>query len=428
MLTSRALRLSCLLAGLAAWVVLSSGCSSAASAQQSTSPAKAPAAANLSYSSATVSTGHLTRDLRIGGTTQAVRDMTIRIPRIRGGGYSLVLVDIVQSGSHVKKGDVLATFDDTVEVQKELAAKATYDGFVHQVANQKAVNEASAEQRAAALKQAQTTLGTAQLEVSKGPILSAIQAGIDKLDVQDAGADVASITQQNALTTRADAAQLQVLELQRDQAKVDLDRALSNVDAMTIRAPLSGMVGLVPVFTSDGIAPAQPGDQLHSGQSLVRIFDPGNMDVNVEMNEADDAHLSPGLKGTLYLDAYPEVVLPVHFISASPVAVAAGGFGNPVRTFSAIFHVDAPNPKLLPDLSAAIDLKITSPYPELLVPRRSVRFLNNQAFVTKMAADGQWVQQRVELGNFDNQQVEVINGLKAGDQVQVPTEFAGEGE
>lgn len=430
MSSSRVLRLSCLVAGLAAWVVLSAGCSSVASAQKTgnSQAAKAPATGNLSYSTATVASGHLTRDLRVGGTTQAMHDVTIRIPHIRGGFHSLVLVDIVQSGAHVNKGDVLATFDDTDEVQTELTAKAAYDGLVHQVANQKAVNQANAEQRTAALKQAQTALGTAQLELTKGPILSAITAGIDKLNVEDAQADVASIQQQNALSARADAAQLRVLELQRDQQKVNYDRAVSNVEAMTIRAPISGMVGLVPVFTSEGMAPAQPGDQLHSGQAMLRIFDPANMEVNVQMNEADDAHLTAGLKGTLHLDAYPGVVLPVHFVSSSPVAVAAGGFGNPVRTFSALFHVDAPNPKLLPDLSAAIDLQITSQNPELLVPRRAVHFVNQQPFVTVLAADGRWQAQRVELGNFDNQQVEILNGLKAGDQVRVPTAFAGEGE
>ncbi|MGH7918259.1 MAG: efflux RND transporter periplasmic adaptor subunit, partial [Candidatus Binataceae bacterium] len=153
-----------------------------------------------------------------------------------------------------------------------------------------------------------------------------------------------------------------------------------------------------------------------------------NMEVNAQINEADDATLTPGLKGSMHLDAYPGVELPVHLVSASPVAVAAGRFGDTVRTFSALFHVDAANSKLLPDLSASIDIQVTSPQSQLLVPRRAVHFAQNQPYVTVLAPGGQWKQQRVELGIFDNQQVQVLNGLKAGEQVQVPADIVGEGE
>lgn len=424
MLNSRAIRLCCLSLGVAVGAFVSTGCGRTATAQQASSPTAQSAP---DYSVATVAAGHLTRALRIGGTTAAVRDYTVRIPAIRGQGHTLVLVSIVDSGAEVKKGDVLATFDATTEIQNALNAKASYDGLVHQVANQEAVNKANAAQRASALKQAETNLGTAGLELTKGPILSSIQKQTNQIQVDAAKAQIASLKQQDALMARADAAQLRVLELQRDQQKVNWDRAESNVQAMTMRAPIAGMVGLVPVRRSDGMGPAQPGDQLHSGQSLVRIFDPKDMEVTGMINEADDANLTPGLKGTLRLDAYPGVVLPVHFVSASPVAVASGGFGNPVRTFSATFHVDKADKQLLPDLSAAIDLNITSPQPELLVPRRAVHFKQQRAYVTKLGADGKWLQQTVTLGNFDDQQVEIVAGLKSGDRVQVPVGMMGEG-
>ncbi|MGH9413483.1 MAG: efflux RND transporter periplasmic adaptor subunit [Terriglobales bacterium] len=436
MLTSRnshALRLCCLPLVLAVGVALNAGCGSNATAQQTASSQKAVTAtpnnpAIADYSTATVASGMLTRDLRVSGTTQAVSSQVIRVPRIRGAGFSKVLVTIVQSGTTVKKGEVLATFDDTSELQAALDDKATYEGLLHQVANQAAVNQASAAKRAATLKQAETNLSTAELNLSEGPVLTAIQRKSDQIDVINAKDDIASIKKQNAFTDKQDAAQLQILKLQSDQAKVNWERDLSNIQALTMRAPISGMVGLVPVRVSDGMAPAEPGDQLFSGEEVLRIFDPSNMEVNAQVNEADDAKLTPGLKGTLTLDAYPGITLPVHLLTASPVAIAAGGMGNTVRTFSVLFHIDGANSKLLPDLSAAIDLKITSPQAQLLVPRRSVHFDRSQPYVIVQAADGQWKQQKVELGNFDNQQVQIIAGLKAGQHVQVPAGIAGEGE
>lgn len=429
--TSYALRLCCLPLALAAAVALNSGCSSVATAQKPAGNQQAAAANNpaiANYSIATVAPGRLTRDLRVSGTTQAVHSQVIRVPRIRGASFMKILVNIVASGTKVNKGDVLATFDDTQELQAALDDKATYEASVHQVANQAAVNKANAETRAAALKQAQTNLGNAELELSKGPVLTEIQLKSDQINVTNGKADVASIEKQNALMAKADAAQLHVLQLQSEQAKVNWERDEANVEALTIRAPISGMVGLVPVRRSDGMGPAEPGDQLFSGQELLRIFDPTNMEVNAQINEADDATLTPGMKGTLTLDAFPGVVLPVHLLTASPVAVATGGFGDTVRTFSALFHVDAANAKLLPDLSAAIDLKITSPQSHLLVPRRAVHFRTSQPYVIVQAADGQWKQQKVQLGNFDNQQVQILAGLEAGQHVQIPADIIGAGE
>ncbi|MGH9467468.1 MAG: efflux RND transporter periplasmic adaptor subunit [Terriglobales bacterium] len=385
--------------------------------------------ANANYSIATAGMGRITRDLRLSGTTEAVSNQTIRVPRIRGASFSKVLVSIVQSGNKVNKGEVLATFDDTTEVEHALDDKAVYEAEVHQVANQVAVNKANAEQRAATLKQAQTNLGTAELNLEEAPILSEIQAKTDAVEVANAKADITSILKQNALQTKADIAALRVMELQRDQDKVNWERDQANVDALTMRAPISGMVGLVPVFNSDGsMGPAEPGDQLHTGQSIVRIFDPTNMEVNAEINEADDATLTPGLKGIMHLDAYPAIALPVHLVSVSPVAVATGGFGDPIRTFAAIFHVDGANPKLLPDLSASIDIQVTSSQGQLLVPRGAVHFTQSQPYVTVLDPGGAWKQRRVELGIFDNDQVQILSGLKTGEQVQVPSAVIGEGE
>ncbi|HEY8055424.1 MAG TPA: efflux RND transporter periplasmic adaptor subunit [Terriglobales bacterium] len=418
----RAIRLCCLTLGVAAASFVYSGCTSHMNAQ---TPANS---GGQDYSVARVDSGRLTRSLRVGGTTAAVHDFTVRIPQVRGQGHSFTLVTIVDSGAKVQKGQVLATFDSTQEVQNALDAKAKYDGLAHQVDDLEAQNAANAAARASALRQAETDLSNSQLELKKGPVLSQIQKDTDQINVDAAQAHISSLKRQNVLQERADQASLRVMELQRDQQKVEWDRAQATVDAMTMRAPISGMVGLVPVRRSDGMGPAEPGDSLHSGQSLVRIFDPGDMLVEGQINEADDANLTPGLKGVLHLDAYPGVELPVHFVSASPVAVATGGFGNTVRTFSVRFHVDKQEARLLPDLSAAVDLKVQSAAPELLVPRHAVHFTAQQPYVSKRNANGQWVEQAVELGNFDDQQVEILRGLKTGDQVKVPQRVVGEGQ
>ena len=68
--------------------------------------------------------------------------------------------------------------------------------------------------------------------------------------------------------------------------------------------------------------------------------------------EPDGAALGPGSKATVYLDAYPDLSFPAHFEFASPVASSA--LGSPIKTFTAVFKLDRADPRLMPDLSAAV--------------------------------------------------------------------------
>jgi HlyD family secretion protein len=377
------------------------------------------------YRVARAEPGRITRALRIGGSTEATHAFTLRIPQIPGQSDQFVLVSIVPNGTRVRPGQVLAQFDDTAEAQNALDAQAKYDDLVHQVADTRAQNRANAAQRASNLKQAEADLGKARLELQKAPILSAIDAATDRLNLADASAHVADLTLENADQARADAAALRILQLKRDQQKVEWERAQAAVEALTLRAPLAGMVGLLPVFRANSEGPAQPGDQLYSGTSLLQIFNRSDMLVSAQVNQADAATLTPGLRGTLRLDAYPDLKLPVHFLSVGPMAVA-GGLGVPTRMFAVLFHVDGHDPRLFPGLTAAIDLRLTSARPELLIPRPALRFAGARPYVVARQNGGAWRRVAVELGNFNARQVGILSGLSAGAEVRAPA-MAAEG-
>ena len=94
------------------------------------------------------------------------------------------------------------------------------------------------------------------------------------------------------------------------------------------------------------------GDQLFPGQSLMKIFDPSQMTVDAQVSEPDGALLSPGMKAKVELDAYPGPAFDAVFESVSPVATTA--LGSPVKNFSARFRLRSIDPRILPDLSAAV--------------------------------------------------------------------------
>jgi multidrug efflux pump subunit AcrA (membrane-fusion protein) len=100
--------------------------------------------------------------------------------------------------------------------------------------------------------------------------------------------------------------------------------------------------------------------------------------------------------------------------------VAASQFDSPVRTFAARYLLEGTDPHLLPDLSAAMDIELSTTKPVLSVPRAAVLNRRGRSYVTRVAGLGKREQHEVRLGAFDDSFVEIQEGLQAGDAVLLP--------
>jgi multidrug resistance efflux pump len=296
--------------------------------------------------------GAVKREIRITGTVQAVHSSKILVPQIYGQNGPLTLTYLIENGATVKTGDSVASFDATDQIDKARDARAKFDDLSHQADQKRAQNRADAEKRNSDLQQAEADLSKAEIELRKGPLLSEIDRLKNEQKATIARTHVESLKKSNALHDEADAAALHILELQRDRQKVALERTQTNMDKLEIKAPLGGMVALQNTWRNNSMGHPQEGDQLWRGAPLVSIFDPSEMSVYCLVGEPDGAVLKPGTQAMVYLDAYPSVVLPAHFINASPVASAP--IGSPLKSFAARFKLDKTDPHLLPDLSAAL--------------------------------------------------------------------------
>jgi multidrug resistance efflux pump len=299
------------------------------------------------------------RETRISGTVEAVHYSKVLVPAIYGQGGSLTLTRIIPNGSRVTAGDPIAEFDATQQSDNARDAQAKFDDLGHQAEQKRAQNRADAEKRAADLKQAEADLAKADLELQKGPLLAEIDKLKNEAKAELARSHVASLKESNSAHDRSDAAALKILELQRDRQKVALDRARSNMDLLSIKAKLAGVVAHQNVYRNNSMGHPQEGDQLWRGQAIVSIFDPSEMLVRCAVGEPDGAVLVPGSKATIYLDAYPDLSFPAHFEFSSPVASSA--LGSPIKTFTAVFKLDGTDPHLMPDLSAAVVVKPPAP-------------------------------------------------------------------
>ncbi len=266
------------------------------------------------------------------------------------------MLGIVENGSRVKDGDLLAEFDATDQLKQARDALAKFDDLSHQVDQKRAEQKNNAEKRNSDLIQAQSDLRKAEIDIQKGPVLSDLEQQKNAVKLEDARAHVASLERSSHFHDQAEAAELHILELQRDRQKLTVERQRENASRLTLRSTIAGMVALENTWRGNSMGHAQEGDRLYSGEALLRVFDPSSMVVLVSVGEPDGAILKPGAKATVHLDAFPDLNFTAHFDSASPVATS--GFASSVKTFTARFVLDQSDAHLLPDLSAAVDIEV----------------------------------------------------------------------
>ena len=292
------------------------------------------------------------REIRLTGLVEAVHSSKVLVPQIFGPGGPLTLTRLIRNGSDVKEGDLIATFDATTQIDQARDAQAKYDDLGHQVEQKRAQNRADAEKRSVELKTVEGDLAKAELELKKGRTLAPIKLDQAQVRVEIAKKHLESIKKSHKAREKADIASLRILELQCERQKVALDRSLANINKLAIKASLPGMVAIQNVYRANSQGKPQEGDQLYPRQTLASIFDPSEMAVRCAVGEPDGVALKPGAKALVYLDAYPDITLTAHVEFVSPVAASA--LGSPIKAFTALIKLDKTDPRVMPDLSAAV--------------------------------------------------------------------------
>ena len=103
----------------------------------------------------------------------------------------------------------------------------------------------------------------------------------------------------------------------------------------------------------------QEGDQVRAGMTFMQVVDPSSMQVRAFVNQEDFVTLHFGDTAQIHLDAYPELALPGKLAEMAPIA-RSGDFSSKLRSFAVVFSIGGSDPKLMPDLSAAVDVDLST--------------------------------------------------------------------
>jgi membrane fusion protein (multidrug efflux system) len=197
--------------------------------------------------------------------------------------------------------------------------------------------------------------------------------------------------------------------------------AQARFEKMRIRAPFSGIVGIRNVSV---------GDYVKEGQELVNIEDIGTLKIDFRLPESYLSQLKPGQSLEVSSDAMPGQVFPALLDAINPL-VEAGG-----RAISLRAHLPNGDARLRPGMFVRVRLIFAQRNNVLLIPEQAVVPDSKVPYVYRVV-DGQAKRTSIKTGLRRDGQVEVVEGLSAGEQVVTagqlklrdgaPVRTAGEG-
>lgn len=342
----------------------------------------------VSFDTVKVEKGYISNAVTATGTIEAI--ITVKVGTQVSGILQNVYVDF---NDVVKKGQLLAKLDET-------ALRAQLDQSQSQV------------------DQAQAQLNYQEATFKR------LKALYDKQLIAQADYDQALY---NYETSKASLS----------NSKSALARAKVNLDYATITSPIDGVVLNRAVEEGQTVAAS-----FNTPELFTIVNDLTRMEVQTSVDEADIGKVKPAQRVEFSVDAYPDLKFTgiVSEVRLQPVTT------NNVVTYAVIISAPNPDKKLMPGMTASATIYVEEKDDALMISAKALRFIPDQAYMQKIAGSMKaadenkspkvstvWVKDEkagirrnmVTTGIENGASVEIVSGLKEGDEVIVSMTGSG---
>ncbi len=365
----------------------------------------------------------------------------------------------VQPGQRVKRGQVLAVVDSPSAQQRLRQAKEALTaakragrgvGAGSLTSSRRGTDKAADEAFDAARKAAEK-IADPQL---RDALLTQVTSAQRQYAAAARSADQAVRAVQRGINGLSSAVGA-LSAAQRLQAQQAYDLAKASVDALTLRAPIAGVVqpggtraggganaGLAGLLEQAGgggldpsvLAPSQGGPPagvddavvvgglVTAGTPVLTVVDTGQLGLLAEVDETDVLLVKAGVTATVELDAvtgasYDAVVRSVDVL---PTSSAQGGVTYRVRLALGAGKLaeDEPAPTPRPGMNAVVHLRVREAADAVTVPASAVFSVDGRDAVW-VVRDGKAGRAAVTVGVQGSDLVQILNGVQPGDRIVV---------
>ena len=295
---------------------------------------------------------------------------------------------LIEEGMQVADGQILARIDDATPRAQLNLAEAQHAAARAGLAEVEAqLNEAR--------RQLQRNEELAAQELVSASVLDSARANVDTLSARlaRAGKDV-------------------------EVAQRNVDLARRQVEDSVIRAPFAGIVTVKAAQPGEMISPVSAGGGF-TRTGIGTIVDMASLEIEVDVNENFINRVRPGQPVSARLNAYPDDAIKAEVIAIVPTADRQKAT---VKVRIGFVEADT---RVLPEMGARVSFleeaseqAPTTRKSGVLIPAAAVMQDGNQNIVYLISGE-RAQRQAVQLGNQRGNQVEVLAGISAGQQVAI---------
>jgi len=375
---------------------------------------------------AVVQKGTFVDYLQVRGEIRPVRSIVLTAP---SSGIDMQIVELAPNGATVAAGDPVVQFDPTTQLR-------------------------TIEQRRSELKQAESEIDRIESESARRiqaaqTELTTARSAVERARLDAAGADLIPRVEAEKRTLLLANAELQVAALERkvegervvadaddtiarqkrDKARYDIAEAERALEALSLRAPASGTISLLPNFRAGGPMVASPpefrrGDRVFFGAAIAELPDLTSIRMTCRLDEADRARVQVGAVVLVRVDAVPDRELEARIADIGMMARPDFSSFPPARNFDVVIAIDGADPRLRSGMSASARIEMNRMPDVLLVPAAAV-FQAGGASVVYVVAGGSSSPRAVTVLRRGRDQVAIQSGLNEGDRISL-RDLAGE--
>lgn len=338
-----------------------------------------------------------------------------------GGGDSewrIVLQDVVPPGALVKVGQVVAEFDRQYMLLRLDDYKTSVAESAAALSTQRADLDTIRKAQDEQIHSAEAALEKARLDMKTIPVLSAIAAENTRLAFDEAQARYRQLVKERPFLAASQDAAIRNSEMDLEEAKLEMKRALENADKMVVRAPMNGLAVMETTWRGGDFGKIQKGDQVWAGEPFMRIVDPSSMVVNATVNQADVQRLRIGAPARVHFDAYPDLAMNAKVDRIGAMATESGDRGAYVREVPVRLRIEGRSGRLTPDMSVSADVEVEPPLSGGAVAPVGALFQDGAGGLFVFVKDDSgWIRRKVAVTRKDELAAVVSKGLQRGDIV-----------
>ena len=373
---------------------------------------------------AAVTRGEFVDYLQFRGATKALASATIAAPFEAG---NLQIIKLATNGEQVKKGDLVVQFDATSLVQTLAQDKSALRSAQAEIEQSRAKARLTEEQDLTNVMKAKYDVESAKLDASKQEILSKIEGAEAGLKLADAQQALKEAQEKLKDDQEADRADIQSKQQTADKALYEVNQTEHSIAALSLRAPLPGMIALMNNWSAAGPmenpAPFKPGDRAWPGAAIAELPNLSTIEVTARVDETQRGQLQVGQEATIHIDAIPDHDFAGHIERISTIASVDFSAGWPFpRNFEMDIRLNDADKRLRPGMSANARIAVDKIENAMLVPANAV-FRKAGGDVAFVLHGSQFDEQAVTVGRRGSDQVLIARGLRPGERValQDPT-------